>query len=119
MNDSHAALSHGLPWWREASLATGATKQHADLNTVLFEKSSVVAAGVLRAAIGMMHQSRLDGPPGQGQAKSAQRQFIFQRPVQRPADHAARVSIQDDSQKHELFAKPDVGNISAPELIDC
>jgi hypothetical protein len=34
--------------------------RHADLNIVCFEEFGVVAAGVLRAAIGMMDQPRFD-----------------------------------------------------------
>src|SRR6185295_2200031 len=37
--------------------------RHADLNTVFFEQAGVVAAGVLRAAIRMMHQTRFYYPP--------------------------------------------------------
>jgi hypothetical protein len=36
-----------------------------------------------------MDQSRLDDAPGQSHAQGAERQFIFQRSVQRPADDAA------------------------------
>ena len=66
----------------------------------------------------MMHQARLDHAPRQGHAQRAQRQLIFHGAVQRPADHAARVSVQNHRQEDELLAQPDVGDIGPPELID-
>ena len=62
----------------------------------------MVAAGVLRAPVGVMHQSRTCHAPGQGHSQNPQRQFIFQRPIQCPSDDPARVSIQNDTQKYEF-----------------
>jgi len=38
-----------------------ALARHADLNAVGFEQIRVIIAGVLRAAVGMMHQAGFDG----------------------------------------------------------
>jgi len=64
-----------------------------------------------------MDQPRLDEATCQSRPQGAERQFIFQRSVQRPADDAARVSVQDDSQEYELVTEPDVGDVRHPQLI--
>jgi len=65
----------------------------------------------------VVDQPRLDDASGQSHPKGPERQFVFQSSVQRPANDAARVSIQNDSQEHELVAQPDVGDVSHPQLI--
>jgi PAS domain-containing protein len=52
---------------------------------------------------GMVHQTDLHRPPRQCHPQCGQRQFIFQRPIQGPADYPARAGIQDYRHEHELF----------------
>jgi hypothetical protein len=46
------------------------------------------------------------------------RQFVFQSPIQGPADHSPREGIQYDSQIDELRLQPDVSDVGDPELVD-
>jgi hypothetical protein len=62
-------------------------------------------------------QSRLDDASGQRHPEGVERQLVFQSSVQRPTDDAARVSVQNDGQEHELVTQPDVGDVRHPQLI--
>jgi hypothetical protein len=66
----------------------------------------------------MMHQAGLDGAARERHAQRGQREFVFHRAIQRPADRAARVRVQNHGEEDELVAQPDVGDIGAPQLID-
>ena len=65
-----------------------------------------------------MHQPRLDARLRQRHPQRRKRQFVLHRPVQRPADHAAREGVEDHRQVHELVPQPNVGDVGHPELVD-
>jgi len=67
--------------------------RHADFDAIGFEQIRVVLAGVLRATVGMMHQTGLDGAARKRQAERRECERIFHRAIRRPADYAARVRI--------------------------
>ncbi len=46
----------------------------------------------------------------------SQRERIFHRSIQRPADNTSRVSIQNHGQEDELVAQADVGDIGPPQF---
>ena len=87
------------------------------VDLVRLQQIGVIVAGVLAAAIGVMHQAWLHGAASERHAERRQRQLVFQRAIQRPSDHAARVGVQNHRQEHELVAQANVGNIGPPELI--
>ena len=64
-----------------------------------------------------MHQTRGGLPSLQGHAQRLERQLVFQRAVQRPADHPPGEGIQNHREIDELPQQPDVGNIGYPELV--
>ena len=86
---------------------------------MVFEQLRVIGAGVLHAAIGVMHQPALRrSPPAKRHVQGLKRQGGFQGTVQRPADHAPRERIQDDRQVDKLQSQPDVSDIGHPKLIE-
>ena len=91
---------------------------HAQHGADAFQPFYVFVAGVLRAAIRVMHQTRTGTTRGNGSIQRCQRQPRFQGPLQRPAHHAARVSIQHHGQINEFFLQPHVGDVGHPELVD-
>ena len=64
-----------------------------------------------------MHQAGFDRAARERHAQRDERERIFQRAIQRPANNAARVRIQNHSQEHELVTQADVGDIGPPQLI--
>jgi len=53
----------------------------------------------------------------QSHPQGRQRQLVLHVAIQRPADNAARESVQNHGQEDELFAQSDIGDICTPELI--
>ncbi len=54
---------------------------------------------------------------GHGHVQGAQGQILFHPVAQRPADHAPRIQIQDDSKTGPSLAGPNIGYISRPFLV--
>ena len=91
---------------------------HTDVDAVRLQQIRVLAAGILHAAIGVMHQTRLYGSLPQRHVQRGDRQRSVQSFVQMPADHASRIRIQNHRKIDELLLEPDVGDVGDPELID-
>ena len=77
----------------------------------------VVTAGVLHAAIGVMHQSGLGPSPRQSHARGLQGQRRLQGVLQGPADHPPEEGVQHYRQVDKLHLQADVGEVSDPELV--
>lgn len=83
-----------------------------------FNRSVQSVEAILRAAIGVMHETSLNRALRKSHTQCGQCQIVLQCPLQRPTNHPARAGIQDDSQEHEFLLQTDVGDIRHPELVD-
>ena len=72
-------------------------------------------AGVLDAAIGMMQQSVRWPALGQGHVQCRQRQRGGQRVVHRPADAAARATVQHARHIQPAFVRGHIGDVRHPD----
>jgi hypothetical protein len=82
-----------------------------------FSKTGIAGGGVLNSAVGMVHQSGSRGSALQGHPERGNGEIVFQRAIQRPADHTAGEGVQYDRQVNELHFQSDVSDVRHPELI--
>jgi hypothetical protein len=61
-----------------------------------------------------MNQQCRRRPIRQSASQGCKSEFGFQRIPKCPADHAARIGIQNDCQVEERFPQPDAGDIGYP-----
>lgn len=92
---------------------------HACGNAMPLQQFSVVAAGVLDAAIGVVDQAVGLWPARRHRHRERSGcQPRLQMRFQGPADHAPAEGIEHDREIDELFLQPDVGNVGYPELVE-
>ena len=82
------------------------------------QPGSVVATGILHAAIAVMDQASRRRPAGcDRHVERLDRQLGTQRRRQCPADHLAAERVEDHRQIDERFGEMDVGDVRHPQLI--
>ena len=87
---------------------------HTAHDAVLPEHGPVRVAGVLAAAIRVMHQLRRRPAPPQGHLQGVEDQLRAQVVGQRSPDHPAREQIEHDRQIQPALPRPHVRNVRGP-----
>ncbi len=91
---------------------------HADPDASPRQLFAVVGAGVLHPPVGVMDQAGRGVSGDQGHVERLDRQARFQMVGERPADHPARKSVENDGQIDEQPGQPDISNVGDPDLIE-
>ena len=84
---------------------------------MLLEQHSIVLAGILGAAIGVMDQAGRWTPRGKRLLQGLHRQAGPQMVIDRPTHHLAAEGIEHDGEIDEALAQSDVGDVGHPDLI--
>jgi len=84
----------------------------------LLQQINVSAAGILYAAIGMMHQTWRRFPLINGHSQGRDSKLGFQRAAQRPTHHTSGIGVQNHRQINEFDSQANVGDVRYPELVD-
>jgi hypothetical protein len=106
----------------EEALDTGvvpavALPAHAADHVLAGEQLPVVAARVLAAPIGVMHQPSCELALAQRHLKRAGREIGVDAGAHRPADHLARAEVEDHREVEPTFRRRDVRDVPSPALV--
>ncbi len=90
---------------------------HAADDACGLQRLAIVAAGILAAAVGVMHEPRFRTLRTDGQAQRAEHQMAVDLLRHGPADDAAGMQFDEDRKIEPALSRPDVGDVAHPSLI--
>lgn len=98
-------------------VVTVACAAHALRNLPVCEQLAVLVGGILAATIAMVDEPWRWTASSESALQSAQWQLGVEAIAHRPADDAARIEIEHDSQVGPAFGGPDVRDVADPDAV--
>src|SRR5208337_385002 len=111
LQSAHEALGLGV-------VIRVAGAAHADQDATLRQLFAIVGAGILHAPVRVMDEAWLGVSGDQGHVERLDGQARLEMVGERPADHLARKSVENDGEINKLLRQPDIGDVGDPNLIE-